>query len=294
MKKKLNPLVFFGTEDFSAIILEKLINSDYQIELVITKPDLKKGRGRKLIEPKVKTLAKTHRIPYVQISSTADLIAAVKSSSCQTGILASFGKIVPNEVLQAFNNGIINVHPSLLPKYRGPSPIEAAILNNDTQTGVSIMKLVQEVDAGAIFSQVTLDLNGNETKAELYQKLADLGGDLLITTLDEIKNNNLQAQPQDDTKATFTKMLNKQDSFLQPEKHTARQIFDQIRAYQAWPKPKYNFFDQTIIILEAKISDQAGLLPIKCQDDKFINVTKLKSPTGKTITAEEFIRGYQK
>lgn len=294
MSKKLNPLVFFGTEDFSADILSALIKSNFIVEAVITKPDLVKGRGKKVTPPAVKILAENNNIPVFQISNTDDLKAAVAKTSLQTGVLASFGKIIPESVINSFKNGIINVHPSLLPKYRGSTPIESVIINGDSKTGVSIMNLVKEVDAGPVYNQAELILNGDESKEELYKKLARIGGNLLLDTLYKIENENLIPIEQNHSKAILTSMLQKSDGLLKPQLYTAQKLANQIRAYQDFPKPKYTFFGHEIIILKAEVSNLPSILSVQAKDGKYLNIRQIKSPTGKTISAEEFIRGYKK
>lgn len=291
MTKKLEPLVFFGTEDFSAEILQGLIDAQFSIEAVITKPDFKKGRGRKLQPPAVKTVAEQHRIPVFALTNRQSIMEAVQQTSAQTGTLASFGKIIPPEAIKAFSNGIINVHPSLLPKYRGPSPIETAILNGDPATGVSIMELVDEVDAGDIYSQVVVKLSGRETKAELYQRLAKTSTDLLIKTLNQIKTG-LKPTPQNHDQASFTKLFLKTDGLLQPDKHTAAELERQIRAFQGFPKSFTFINNQRIIILEAT-ADAKIKSPIHfvCQDQSILNIQSLITPNGKTTSAEAFKRG---
>lgn len=291
MTKKLSPLVFFGTEDFSAQILNELIKAKMPIELVITKPDFKKGRGKKLHSPAVKLLANLHSIPVLQVSTKKELEKAVESSKKQTGVLASFGMIIPESIINKFNNGILNVHPSLLPAYRGPSPIETAILNDDSFTGVTIMKLIDKVDAGPICNNQKINLNKNESKKYLYEKLAEIGSTLLIRTIEE-PNLCPKAKPQDENKATYTRLLLKSDGFLKPKNHTARQLYNQVRAFQNYPKPKYTFFSHSIIILEAYDSDNMGELSIQGSDGRFLNIVRLQGPSGKSMTSSEFMRGY--
>lgn len=292
MTKRLSPLVFFGTEDFSAQILDELIKAKIPIELVITKSDFKKGRGKQLHSPAVKLLADLHSIPVKQVSSQKDLEEAVESSHKQTGALASFGMIIPESIIKKFNNGILNVHPSLLPSYRGPSPIETAILNDDSYTGVTIMKLASKIDAGPIYSKQKISLNKSESKTYLYKKLAEIGSKMLIQTIEQL-NLQPEAKPQDETKATYTKLLLKSDGFIKPERFTARQLYNQVRAYQNYPKPKYNFFGHSVIILEAFDSDNASELSVQGSDGRYLNIITLQSPSGKSMTSSEFIRGYK-
>ena len=151
------PIVFFGTEDFSLYSLRALVEAGFNIVAVITKPDSRRGRSNKLIQPAVKQFASQHHIPVWQPKRLKDIISDIKNITPQpTGVLVSYGKIIPQTIIDLFQPGIINVHPSLLPKYRGPSPIESAIANRDKITGVTIMQLEQAMDAGPIYHQQKL------------------------------------------------------------------------------------------------------------------------------------------
>ena len=132
---------------YSLITLEALVEEEFNVVCVITKPDTKRGRGHKLTEPPVKTFAKSHNIPVLQPSKVSEITDYIKQLQPVTGVLVAYGKIIPQSIIDLFTPGIINVHPSLLPKYRGPSPIESAIVNRDTKTGVSIMQLDSKMDA---------------------------------------------------------------------------------------------------------------------------------------------------
>lgn len=291
--KKLEPLVFFGTENFSAQVLIKLIEAGLKIEAIVTKPDFKKGRGQKLHSPLVKLVAQKHDLPVLTVTNRASILNAIKQTSCQTGILASFGKIIPPEVINSFKHGIINVHPSLLPKYRGPSPIEFAILNGDQETGVSIMQLVDKVDAGDVYAQSKINLTGRETKTDLYERLAQEGAVLLINTLKQIETG-LKPTPQDHTKASFTRIFTKKDSLLQPNQHTAIELERQIRAFIGFPKSRVQLENYNLIILAASADDKiTSPLYLTCIDQSILNIHSVIAPSGKTMSAEDFSHGYQ-
>lgn len=222
------------------------------------------------------------------------------------GILASFGVLIKPDFLELFEpEGILNLHPSLLPTYRGASPIESAILAGDKDFSYSIMKLVKAMDAGPIYHQDTLK-NLPLNKNTIYRKLATAGATWLNSHLTEIRT--LQPTPQDDSAATFTQKLDKSMSILQPDQHTAFEILRQIIAYQGFPKPKYTFFGKTCIILKARIlrvtdilCEAAGLdgkssspLMIKCADRNFIVVEHLQPEGKKPMDAISFVNGYGK
>lgn len=221
------------------------------------------------------------------------------------GILASFGVMIKPEILQAFApEGIINLHPSKLPAYRGASPIESAILAGDTDFSYSIMQLAKAMDAGPIYHQATLP-NLPLDKSAIYQALATAGAKWLVTNLSQIRT--MTPLPQDNAKATFTTKLSKNDSLLHPESHTATEIFRQIIAYQGFPKPKYEFYGKTCIILEAHLVDTNAIicdpsiapslsspLMLKCADRNFVAIDRLQPEGKKPMDAISFMNGYAK
>ncbi len=221
------------------------------------------------------------------------------------GILASFGVLIKSDLLQLFEpEGILNLHPSLLPQYRGASPIESAILAGDTDFSYSIMKLAQAMDAGPIYHQETFT-NLPLDKASIYQTLAENGATWLANHLSEVRQ--LQPTSQDDTKATYTTKLDKSLSDLRPADYSAAEILRQIIAYQNFPKPKYEFFGKKCIILKAHLVDATAIvcdpsiinsvaspLMIKCQDRNFVAVDELQPESKKTMSAKAFMNGYGK
>lgn len=221
------------------------------------------------------------------------------------GILASFGVLIKSDLLQLFEpEGILNLHPSLLPQYRGASPIESAILAGDTDFSYSIMKLAQAMDAGPIYHQETFT-NLPLDKASIYQTLAENGATWLVNHLSEVRQ--LQPTSQDDTKATYTTKLDKSLSDLHPADYSAAEILRQIVAYQNFPKPKYEFFGKKCIILKAHLVDATAIvcdpsiinsvaspLMIKCQDRNFVAIDELQPEGKKPMSAKAFMNGYGK
>lgn len=208
------------------------------------------------------------------------------------GILASFGTIIKSGLLELFEpEGIINLHPSLLPKFRGASPIEAAILAGDTNFSYSIMKLTNAMDAGPIYHQSTLT-NLPLDKDTIYRALAEAGATWIAEHLDEFRS--LTPTAQDDSSATFCGKLDKSLSFLQPDQYPAAQIFRQIIAYQGFPKPKYHFFGKTCIILKAHLAsaNEPSALTITCADGNSVIIDQLQPEGKKPMDARSFLNGY--
>lgn len=294
MTQKSNQLVFFGTEDYSATVLDNLLSAGIAIEAVITKPDLKKGRGQKLQAPAVKTIAENYNVTVYQPENLTQMRDAITQTSRFGAILVSFGKIIPQDIIDSFELGIINLHPSLLPKYRGPSPIESAIYNGDNLTGVSIMTLNDKMDAGAIYAQTPVEITPTTTASQLYQQTAQLGSKLLIQILPQIIAGKLSPEPQDDTQATYCSLLTKAQGWLNPEKSSADQLVNQIRAYNVFPKSRLEIYDQICIITNASADNQpTSPLNFECVDGQFLNIHQLIAPSGKTMTATAFINGYK-
>ncbi len=222
------------------------------------------------------------------------------------GVLASFGVIIKSDVLELFEpEGILNIHPSLLPAYRGASPIETAILNGDTDFSVSVMKLVKAMDAGPVYYQTTLsgaDI-ASQTNSELvsglipskvavYQALAEAGAKWICRNLDDLPNSTSQ----DNEKATFCQKFDKSMSLLAPETDTAEQILRKIVAFQGFPKSKFAFYGQNCIILEAHVLKQGetAVLAIPCADGLSVAIDKLQPEGRKAMDTKSFVNGYRK
>lgn len=234
----------------------------------------------------------------------ADLTTAVKlkrQHPSAHGVLASFGVLIKSDVLEQFEpEGILNLHPSKLPAYRGASPIESAILAGDTDFSYSIMKLVKAMDAGPIYHQATLT-NLPIDKTEIYCKLATAGAKWLIQNLEHLP----EPFPQDDAQATFTTKLDKSQSLLHPDEYSAAEILRQIVAFQGFPKPKYEFYHKTCIILKAHIVKLADVvceastadfanspLMLRCKDRNFVAIDTLQPEGKRPMDARSFINGY--
>ena len=291
---KTQPIVFFGTEDFSLYSLRALVEAGFNVAAIVTKPDTRRGRGGKLTQPAVKQFAIQHNIPVWQPNHLKNIINDIKNLTPQpTGVLVSYGKIIPQTIIDLFQPGIINVHPSLLPKYRGPSPIESAIANRDNLTGVTIMKLEKAMDAGPIYVQKSHKLNCTETQPKLYRMLGQLGAELLIHNLSDIISGILQPTPQDDSHATYCSLLSKNDSRLDPQQLTANQAEAKIRAHLTYPRSRLKVDQYDLIITKARaVSTLETPLDIKCADGTYLAIDELIAPSGKTISTDAFLRGY--
>jgi len=290
--KQSKTILFFGTDSFSAASLRHLIQAGFSIAAVVSQPDRKRGRGQQVQKTPVKVLAEAHDIPVWQPTDLLSILPDIRALQPVTGVLASFGRIIPQEFLDCFDPGIVNVHPSLLPKYRGPTPIETAILNGDTESGVSLMQLVAKMDAGPVYAQMTYPLDGTETQASLYDRFADYGGTLLVQYLPRIINDSLQPKPQDETHATYTSLLTKTDALPDPSVLSATQLERRVRPFQVFPKTKLTVYGQLVQCVAGHVGTAHEPLAIACANDSYYVIDRLVAPNGKTMSADDFIRGY--
>ncbi len=286
-------IIFFGSEEFSLYSLRALVEAGFEIAAVVTKPDTRRGRGHEMSEPAVKRYALDHRIPVWQPSILSDILPLIKPLQPVTGVLVSYGRLIPDELLAAFTPGIINLHPSLLPKYRGPSPIESAIANRDNKTGVTIMQLVAKMDAGPIYAQFPYALDGTESRLELYETLGTLGAHNLVSTLPHILDGTLQPLPQPQDGVSYCKLLTKQDTYLDLSMLTPGEAEARIRAHLGFPRSRIKIGEHDLIILKAHaVMTQHTPLDLKCANGAFLSIDEVIAPSGRTMTSAEFLRGY--
>lgn len=294
-----NRLVFFGNERLASglapiqpIVLPALIEEGYDIAAVVS--NYSEGRSRSSRPLEVAEVADKHKIPLLLPAKLGDIADQLKATGAKSAVLVAYGQIVPRSILELFPRGIINIHPSLLPAYRGPTPIEQAILDGPEQTGVSLMKLAPAMDAGPVYAQQSLPLRGDETKVELAESLLRAGSSLLIQNLAAILDGSLKPKPQVDKQATYTKLLSKSDGQLD-FKQPAEVLERQVRAFAGFPKARAQIEDQDVVVTAARVAKTAddGDLVIACQPG-WLEILELTAPSGKTITGAEFIRGYKR
>ncbi len=230
-------IVFFGSPAFGQVILKRLLE-DFAVAGVVTQPDRSRGRGRKRLPTPVKSFAKENKITAYNPENKKqlrDLKARLKRLKPDVFAVASYGMIIPQEILEIPKRGTFNVHPSLLPKYRGPSPIHATILHGDEKTGVTIMLMDEKMDHGPILAQKEIPISPEETTLTLTAKLAYFGSDLLVETIQRLLKDGITPQPQDHEKATYTKLIKKKDGHVDWDRMGNENIERMIRAYQPWP-----------------------------------------------------------
>lgn len=288
-------IVFAGTPEFAVPVLEKLVSSSVDVIAVYTQPDRPAGRGKKLQVSPVKACALAHDIPVHQPEKLTDIIA------CDVMVVVGYGLLLPEKVLQAPQHGCINVHPSLLPLWRGATPVQQAIAAGDKITGVSVMQLDKGMDSGPIYGQETYEMKGTETSGELYHTLFARGAMLLLKVLDDIKN--IKAKPQDNSKATYTGKIKKQDARIDWNE-TAVIIAQKIRAYNPSPVAFSEISNERIRVWKATavVSDEqrpGTILGLTKQgldvatSEGMLRITELQLPGKKVMQAKDFANAYK-
>lgn len=291
-------LVFFGNERLvsglkttDAPVLRSLIQHGYTIAAVVSHHTAGQSRNNRELE--VAEVARLHDIPVLLPNRPAEIHDVLLGMHADAAVLVAYGRIIPQSVIDIFPHGIINIHPSLLPRYRGPTPIESAIANGDKETGISIMQLSAGMDEGPVYGQVTIPLSGRETKFDLYQMMATRSAGMLIDILPSILSGTLQPQPQDDKQATYCRLLQKSDSQLNLQTLTAVDAERVIRAHLGFPKSKLSLLGHSCVITRAHTSKtQKTSLDVQCQDGNYLSIDELIAPSGRRMDAAAFIRGY--
>lgn len=245
-------IVFMGTPDFAHVILEGLLGAGHKIQAVFAQPDQPAGRGRKIMSAPVALFARGKNLKLFQPSQLLEpsVIRIVQDFSPDFLVVAAYGKILPEAFLKIPKKYAINVHASLLPKYRGAAPIPYALLHGEKETGVSIMKIAKDLDAGPVFLKKRIAIEEHDNAMTLTQKLADLGATALLEAIEKIMAENLIPIEQDHTQATSAKKLTKGLALLDWKK-PAEKIFNQVRALNPWPVAETVFQDQRVRIFEA-------------------------------------------
>ncbi len=301
-------IIFMGTPEFAVPILNSLIEK-YKIISVVTQPDKKVGRKQIINQSPVKKLAIKNNIKVLQpeqIRGNNEFIKAIKELKPDLIIVAAYGLILPKEILNIPQYKVINVHASLLPNYRGASPIQTAILNGDSKTGVTIMLVNEKMDQGDIIAQAETPISPNETSETLHDKLSDLGAKLLTKTLPKYLDGEIEPQKQDDSKASYCQLITKADGKINWQK-SAIEIERQVRALNPWPGTWTIWQNKNLKILETEIlnpdvgcaESEIGKTFLTAQKELAINckkgsllLKKLQLEGKKNMTDKELINGY--
>ena len=299
-------IVFMGTPDFAAASLKKLIDEKYDIAAVFTQPDKPRDRGMKLSYSPVKELALENNIPVYQPTKLRDGTATelIKSLRPDILVVVAYGRILPDDMLEVPKYGAINVHASLLPKYRGAAPIQWAVLNGDKITGVTTMYLASEMDTGDIIYTSETEIGEFETSGELFDRLMVMGAELLDRTLRDIEAGTAPRTPQDHGKASYVKMLDKSLSPIEWAK-TPREIIKLIYGLQPWPVATAELDGKVFKIYSAEYTQNKTVkapgsvvsagkkgIEIACLGGETLLITELQAAGKKRMKASDYLLGH--
>ena len=296
-------LIFCGTPRFAVPSLEKL-SAGHRIHLVVTQPDRPKGRGLELVASPVKQSAEKLNLPITQpdrIKTNDEFRSQLTSLKPDAIIVVGYGRIIPQWMLDLPPLGNINLHASLLPKYRGAAPIQWAIANGETVTGNTTMRIDAGLDTGDILLQQELPINSGDTSATLAPRLADMGADLLVETLRGLETGSIQPRKQDDSHATLAPILKKEDGLIDFNR-TAQEILNRLRGFQPWPGAYTKFRGKSLQILKAKPATEnvppselkaiGDRLLVGCAKNTALELQELQLEGKKRTTAQALINGY--
>ena len=300
-------ILFMGTPDFAVPSLRALCEAGHDLCGVFTQPDKPKNRGMHLQAPPVKEFALTKNIPVFQPETVKDgrALEQIRALAPELIVVAAYGRILPEDILNAPPRGCINVHSSLLPKYRGAAPIHWAILNGERVTGVSIMHMVKAMDAGDVIHQASTPIDPDETVEQLHDRLAEMGAELLVRTVAEIGAGTAPRTAQDESLVTFAPILSRELSpmdFTRP----AKCLHDQVRGLVPWPSATTDALGgepikvfRTVLTGEGTSAEpgtvvRAGKdgIDVACGDGQLLRILELQAQGGKRMTAADYLRGH--
>lgn len=299
-------IVFMGTPDFAAASLRKLIDEKFDVAAVFTKPDKPRGRGMEMAFSPVKKLAVEYNIPVFQPQKMRDesVINCIRELKPDILAVVAYGKILPDEILEAPKYGAVNVHGSLLPQYRGAAPIQWSVLNGDKYAGVSTMYLASEMDTGDIIYSDKTEIGEYETSGELFDRLMVMGAELLVKTLRSIESGTAPRTPQDSSKASYVKQLDKSYCPIDWNR-SPREVLKWIYGLQPWPVATMELEGSVYRVFGAEYSDSHTEknpgsvvstgnkgIEIACKGGETLYITELQAPGKKRMASSDFLRGH--
>ena len=298
-------ILFMGTPDFAVASLRALVEAGHEICGVFTQPDKPKNRGHKMTPPPVKEYALIQNLPVFQPLKMKDgtALAIVQELQPELIVVAAYGRILPEEILQAAPYGAINVHSSILPKYRGAAPINWAILNGETVTGDTIMYMAKELDAGDIIRCAETAIDPDEDAQELTARLAELGAKTLVEVVADMSRGTVTRTPQDHSRSTYAPML---DKTLSPMdfKRSAQALHNQVRGLIPWPCATMDLQGKTVKVFRTQVGEETSAAPgtvvaadkkgiaVACGDGRVLRITELQPEGGKRMAAAAYLAGH--
>jgi methionyl-tRNA formyltransferase len=298
-------VVFLGTPDFAVPSLRALVESGHEVAAVFTQPDRPKGRGGELSESPVKAAARELAIPVHQPERIRrpEAIELLRELRPEMMIVVGYGQIIPQTIIDIPRHGIVNVHASLLPKYRGAAPIQWAIANGEMETGVTIIQIDAGLDTGDMLLKQTTGIGPDETAPELSARLALLGAGLLLTTMRQMEDGTVQREKQNDSEASHAPILKKEDGWIDWAR-PATEIYNRLRGFTPWPGAYTSFRGQQLSVMRAKPVDHASRAPgalvlekrrvfAGCGEKSALELLEVQLAGKKRMSAEAFANGYQ-
>jgi methionyl-tRNA formyltransferase len=298
-------IVFAGTPDFAATALQTLLDNDYPVIAVYTQPDRPAGRGRQLVPGPVKQVALAHRLPVFQPESlkTTEAQEELRALAPDVMVVAAYGLILPAEVLAIPTRGCLNIHASLLPRWRGAAPIQRAIAAGDRETGITIMQMDEGLDTGDMLLTRTTPITGEDTGGSLHDRLAELGGEAIVAALKSLQAGELKAQPQDNSQACYAHKLSKQDGHINWQA-PARDIHNLVRAFNPWPGTYTDLDNQRIRIHQTEVLQEDGSaeapgtilrrsregVDVRC-GEQTLRILRLQLPGSRAQSVNDLING---
>ena len=301
-------IVFMGTPDFAVPSLESLIQGGHQVVGVFSQPDKPVGRHQNKLQPTpVKVCAQSHDIPVYQPTTLRDgqALATLQELAPELIVVAAYGRVLPDEILTLPPKGCINVHSSLLPKYRGAAPINWAVVNGDKETGVTIMDMAHELDAGDIIAQVRTPIGQDELVGEVHDRLAALGGQLLGQVVEQIAQGTAQRTPQDPAQVTYAPMLSRALSPIDWSQ-SAQSIHNKIRGLNPWPATSTDIFGGDVVkVFRSQVTGRTAKgtpgtilgggndgIEVLCGDGTVLRILELQAPGARRMSAGDYLRGH--
>jgi methionyl-tRNA formyltransferase len=300
-------VVFFGTPAFAVPTLTALVASRHQVVGVVTQPDKPRGRGQKITDAPVKALAVERGLTVLQPERLKRELfeEAFAALGAELGVVAAYGKILPQWLLDAPTHGMINVHASLLPKYRGAAPVHRAVINGEHETGVTIMRVVKALDAGPMMAREQRSIGPNESADVVERDLAALGAELLIRVVDDLEAGRAHETPQDESEATYAHRLTKEEGLLD-FRMPAQAIHNRIRGLRPWPTAYTFFHGRRLVIHHARVSTTpaqgqepgtcvaagADGITIACGDGAAVDVLQLQPEGRRAMSARDYLAGH--
>ena len=299
--------IYMGTPGIAARILEILCEKECPPVLVVTQPAKPRGRGQHITSSEVEQYARTQDLTVLETLdvNAPPTVDVLKTYHPDLIVVVAFGQILKEGILKLPTQGCFNLHASLLPKYRGAAPVQRAILNGETETGITLQKMVKKLDAGDIFLQRTLTIGREETSGELLHRLAELGGELIWEALKKMEQQPIALIPQDEASATYAAKLEKSEADIQWT-CPAQKIENAIRAFQPWPIAQMQLNGETLRIFKAQVvstngkgspgaveTDRKSYLFVRCGDGQALSLLEVQQEGRKRLNIQDFLKGYR-